>query len=120
MDDGYALEYLELTLKISEGPQEVSRLIIRTLGNDVDQIRKGKVTLFRQNPEGNVTLPFIFEDENYCVVAINFSDSAFSADDRAIIQNTYKMKIGIEETIGESKAKRGFKADLFIKKKLTY
>ena len=115
---------MNLKFKISEGDQEVSRLIIRTLGNDVDQIKKGKVTLYRQTPEGNVTLPFSFDSQDYCVVAINFSDSAFTADERAIIENTYEMQIGIETgsegTFGVAKAKRGFKADLFIKKKLSY
>ena len=120
MDSAQDLEYIELRFKVAEGEQEVSRLIIRSLDNDVDQIKEGKVTLFRQSPEGNVTLPFVFDEQKYCVVAINFADSEFTADERAIIQNTYKMKIGIDNTWAQSKQKRGFKADLFIKKKLSY
>ena len=118
--DNANLEWLELAFKATEGTQEIRRLIIRSLDNDIDPIKDGKVILFPQNSEGNVTLPFTFEHPDDCVVAINFSHSDFTTAEKTIIENTSKIRIDIDDTRGQVKAKRGFKADLFIKKKLSY
>ena len=119
--EGTDLQWLEAIFKSTEGPQEVSRLIIRSLDNDVDQIKEGTVTLYRQNPEATVVRSFNFEHPDGCVVAINFQHSSgFNSTERSTIENTMKIRIDIDLTRTETKNKRGFKADLFIKKKLSY
>ena len=37
--DGDDLQWFESTFKTTDGPQELSRVIIRSLSNDVDQIQ---------------------------------------------------------------------------------
>ena len=117
--DGDDLQWFESTFKTTDGPQELSRVIIRSLSNDVDQIQDGKVTLYRDTPEALLERQFTFQSED-CVVAINFSDAGFTADEKSIIENTSKIRINIDRTRSEVKGKRGFKLDLFIKKKLSY
>ena len=117
--DGDDLQWFESTFKTTDGPQESRRVIIRSLSNDVDQIQDGKVTLYRDTPEAFLERQFTFQSED-CVVAINFSDAGFTADEKSIIENTSKIRITIDRTRSEVKGKRGFKLDLFIKKKLSY
>ena len=44
----------------------------------------------------------------------------FTADEREIIKNTYKVRINIDTFHTSSKTKSGFKADLFVKKVVSY
>ena len=119
---GDNLEWMEYTFKATEGPREVSRLIIRSLPNDVDNIYSGSVILYRQNPEANFNRTINFPHPQDCVMAINFSDDSghFTADERDIIKNAFKIKINIDSTHTLTKGKRGYKADLFVKKKIVY
>ena len=119
---GENLEWIEYTFKATEGPREVSRLILRSLSNDVDNIHSGSVILFRQNPDANFNRTISFPLPQDCVMAINFSDDSghFTADEKEIIKNTFKVKINIDSTHTLTKGKRGFKADLFVKKKVLY
>ena len=113
------MEWLEAIFKITEGAQEVSRVIIRSSGDDVDHIKKGRVILYRENSEDFLLRAFEFEPDK-CVVAINYSDSGFSSTEKVVIQNTSKIKIFIDEVRQETNDKRSLKVDLFIKKKLSY
>ena len=120
--NGANLEWIEYTFKAIEGPREVSRLIVRSLSNDVDHIHTGSVVLYRQNPDANFNRTINFPHTDDCVMAINFADGSghFTADEKEIIKNTYKIRINIDSTHTFNKSKRGFKADLFLKKKVSY
>ena len=111
---GDHLEYLEGTF---EGTQKVSRLIIRTLDNDVDKIKKGNVTLFGATSEDVMSVIFQFSSNDDCVMAINFSDSNFTTQERNVIDQASKFRITIDAVRAETQNKRGFKADLFVEKK---
>ena len=119
---GQDLKWVEYTFKASEGPKEVSRLIIRSIDSNVDAIHSGSVILYRQNPESNFNRTINFPHPDDCVAAINFSDESgyFTADEREIIKNTYKIRINIDTFHTSSKTKSGFKADLFVKKVVSY
>ena len=110
---GEPLEWLEGTF---EGTHKLSRLIIRTLG-DVDKIKKGNITLFGASSAENMTVVFEFSSNDDCVVAINFCDSGFTVEEKSVIDQASKFRININDVRTETQNKRGFKADLFVKKR---
>ena len=105
---------MDATFKVSEGTRNLSRIIIRTLESNVDQIKEGNVTI--HNSADQMSLMFKFLSNNDCVVAINFQHSDFNAQEKAIIDNATKIRVSINELRGESRNKRGFKIDIFVKK----
>ena len=116
--DGEDLKRIEATFKNATGGKEVTRLIIRTLDNCVDQIKKGRVELYHANSGDMMSRSFDFQNPDNCVLAINFAASGFNSTERNVIENTSKIRVVIDGVHAETKKKRGFKADLFIKKKV--
>ena len=88
------------------------------MGKDVDQIKSGSIILHHETSNNTLSRSFDFGQDHNCILAINFSAPGFNATERNVIQNTLRIRIVIDQVHAEDKKKRGFKADLFIKKKV--